>query len=62
MNEGEKMTPQAQNALLKTLEEPPAYAVILILTSNVEELLPTIISRCVVLNMKPVSDALVKNI
>lgn len=60
MNEGEKMTPQAQNALLKTLEEPPAYAVILILTSNVEELLPTIISRCVVLNMKPVSDKLVK--
>ena len=32
MNEGEKMTPQAQNALLKTLEEPPAYAVILVLT------------------------------
>ncbi|MDE7232886.1 MAG: DNA polymerase III subunit delta, partial [Lachnospiraceae bacterium] len=48
------------NALLKTLEEPPAYAVILLLTSNVEELLPTIISRCVVLNMKPVPDALVK--
>ncbi len=60
MNEGEKMTPQAQNALLKTLEEPPEYAVILILTDNVEALLPTIISRCVVLNMKPVSDALVK--
>lgn len=60
MNEGEKMTPQAQNALLKTLEEPPEYAVILILTDNVETLLPTIISRCVVLNMKPVSDTLVK--
>mgnify|MGYP001136302516 CR=1 FL=1 len=60
MNEGEKMTPQAQNALLKTLEEPPEYAVILILTDNVEALLPTIISRCVVLNMKPVSDKLVK--
>lgn len=60
MNEGEKMTPQAQNALLKTLEEPPEYAVILILTDNVEELLPTIISRCVVLNMKPVPDKLVK--
>ncbi len=60
MNEGEKMTPQAQNALLKTLEEPPEYAVILILTDNVEALLPTIISRCVVLNMKPVSDTLVK--
>lgn len=60
MNEGEKMTPQAQNALLKTLEEPPEYAVILILTDNVEALLPTVISRCVVLNMKPVSDNLVK--
>ncbi len=58
VNEGEKMTPQAQNALLKTLEEPPEYAVIL--TTNVEALLPTVLSRCVVLNMKPVSDALVK--
>jgi DNA polymerase-3 subunit delta' len=60
MNEGEKMTPQAQNALLKTLEEPPEYAVILILTTNVDALLPTILSRCVVLHMKPVQDALVK--
>lgn len=60
MNEGEKMTVQAQNALLKTLEEPPEYAVILILTANVDSLLPTILSRCVVLNMKPVSDDKVK--
>ena len=60
INEGEKMTPQAQNALLKTLEEPPEYAVILILTTNVEAMLPTVRSRCVVLNMKPVSDRLVK--
>ena len=60
MNEGEKMTPQAQNALLKTLEEPPEYAVILILTTNLNSLLPTILSRCVVLNMKPVKDELVK--
>ncbi len=60
MNEGEKMTVQAQNALLKTLEEPPEYTVIIILTTNVESLLPTILSRCVVLNMKPVKDAEVK--
>lgn len=60
MNEAEKMTPQAQNAILKTLEEPPAYAVFLLLTSNVDSFLPTIISRCVVLNMKPVPDELVK--
>ncbi len=60
VNEAEKMTPQAQNAILKTLEEPPEYAVILLLTSNVNSLLPTILSRCVVLNMKPVADDLVK--
>lgn len=60
INEAEKMTPQAQNAILKTLEEPPEYAVILLLTTNVNSLLPTILSRCVVLNMKPVSDELVK--
>ena len=51
MNEAEKMTPQAQNAILKTLEEPPEYAVIMLLTSNVNGLLPTILSRCVVLNL-----------
>lgn len=60
ISETEKMTPQAQNALLKTLEEPPAYAVIILLTDNVDALLPTIQSRCVVLNMKPVDDKLVK--
>ncbi len=60
INEAEKMTPQAQNAILKTLEEPPEYAVILLLVSNVNSLLPTILSRCVLLNMKPVRDALVK--
>ncbi len=61
VNEAEKMTPQAQNAILKTLEEPPAYVVILLLTTNVNVLLPTILSRCVVLNMKPVADGLVRD-
>ena len=60
INEAEKMTVQAQNALLKTLEEPPEYTVILLLTANVNSLLPTILSRCVVLNMKPVPDESVK--
>ena len=60
INEAEKMTVQAQNALLKTLEEPPEYTVILLLTANAHSLLPTILSRCVVLNMKPVPDELVK--
>lgn len=48
------MNPQAQNALLKTLEEPPEYAIIMLLTSNVDKFLPTILSRCIVLNFKPV--------
>lgn len=60
VNEAEKMTVQAQNAILKTLEEPPEYAVIMLLTTNVNSLLPTILSRCVVLNMKPVADGLVR--
>ena len=50
----------AFNALLKTLEEPPEYAVILILTTNVGALLPTILSRCVILSMKPARDEQVK--
>lgn len=65
--ECEKMTQEAQNALLKTLEEPPEYVVILLLTNNADTFLPTITSRCVTLNMKPVpnnqvSDYLMKTI
>ena len=60
INDAEKMTAQAQNAILKTLEEPPEYAVILLLTTNLNSLLPTILSRCVVLNMKPVADELIR--
>ena len=54
--EGDKMTPAAQNALLKTLEEPPSYIVIIILTNNLNAFLPTILSRCIVLPMKPARD------
>ena len=57
INEAEKMNMAAQNALLKTLEEPPEYGVIILLTTNLEAFLQTIISRCIVLTMKPVSDS-----
>ena len=60
IEEAEKMTVQAQNALLKTLEEPPEYGVIILMTSSLEALLPTIQSRCVLLNMRPVRDELVQ--
>ena len=54
------MTPQAQNALLKTIEEPPEYAVIMLLTENAEALLPTIRSRCVMMKLRNIKDQLVK--
>ena len=57
ISECEKMTVQAQNALLKTLEEPPSYGLIFLLTINAEALLSTILSRCVVLRMRPVEDS-----
>lgn len=60
MPEAEKLTLQAQNALLKTIEEPPAYAVIMLLTSNIETFLPTITSRCVKLSLRPVEETMVK--
>lgn len=60
IDEAEKMNPQAQNAMLKTIEEPPAYAVILLLTTNADSFLPTILSRCVTLNIKVVPDAKIK--
>ena len=59
INEAEKMNVAAQNALLKTLEEPPEYGVIILLTTNVEAFLQTIVSRCIVLTMKPVRDSLI---
>lgn len=58
--QADMMTPQAQNALLKTIEEPPSYAVFLLLTENAETLLPTINSRCVMLKLRNIKDTLIK--
>ncbi|SMP56500.1 DNA polymerase III subunit delta' [Anoxynatronum buryatiense] len=52
--QAEIMTPQAQNALLKTLEEPPDHAVIVLATSRPETLLPTVLSRCQTAVFRPV--------
>ena len=53
------MRPDAQNALLKTIEEPPSYAVIMLLTNNVEKMYSTIRSRCVTLNLRSVDPELI---
>lgn len=58
--DADMMTVQAQNAILKTVEEPPEYAVIMLLTENAETLLPTIRSRCVMLKLRNIKDQLVK--
>ena len=60
VDEAQKMNVQAQNALLKTIEEPPAYAIIILLTTNADSFLPTILSRCVTLNIKAVADEVIK--
>lgn len=54
------MTIQAQNAILKTLEEPPQYAIIILLADNMNAFLPTIISRCYTINFNPLSDSVVE--
>ena len=61
VNEAEKMNQQAQNALLKTIEEPPAYAVIMLLTTNADSFLQTIRSRCITLNLKSVKNDVIKS-
>ena len=52
---GQDLGPASQNALLKILEEPPGYAVFLILTTSAEKLLPTIRSRAVQLQLAPLT-------
>ena len=62
IDSAEKMTTQAQNCLLKTLEEPPEYTVILLSVTSFEALLPTIQSRSVNLRMKTYTEDEMKRI
>ncbi|MCL5407718.1 MAG: hypothetical protein M1429_04465, partial [Patescibacteria group bacterium] len=58
----ENMTLEAANSLLKILEEPPAYAVLILQSSNKEKILPTILSRCqVVRQINKVNEASLSN-
>ena len=62
VDEAEKMNQQAMNAILKTIEEPPEYAVIILLTSNHNSFLQTILSRCVLIQMKSVNTESIKRL
>ena len=55
IHEGNKLTVQAQNALLKTIEEPPKGVYIILLTDSIELMLDTIKSRCQIYKLTPLS-------
>lgn len=59
LDPADRATPDAQNALLKTLEEPPGAATLILVASNSLALLPTILSRCQRLLFAPLDSALV---
>jgi len=50
------LTPQAQNALLKTIEEPASFGIFIFLTESIRLYLPTVLSRCITLKLRPLSD------
>ncbi|MCH5211989.1 MAG: hypothetical protein J1G06_03160 [Oscillospiraceae bacterium] len=60
IKEGDLLTTEAQNAFLKIIEEPPEYAVFIIICTNSEILLETVRSRSITVSFPPVSDAAVR--
>jgi len=57
IDQADTLTTQGQNALLKTIEEPPSYGIIILLVENSQNLLTTILSRCVKIMVSPVPKA-----
>lgn len=60
IEEAERLTIEAQNAMLKTLEEPPAYGLIIMLAESAASFLPTILSRCVKISLQPLDTKVVR--
>lgn len=56
INDGQNITKEAQNALLKTLEEPPEYVTIILITTSESAFLPTIKSRCTKINFNKLTE------
>lgn len=56
VSESEKLNPASQNALLKVLEEPPADSFIILLCTQLDNLLPTTRSRCQIVQFRPLSE------
>lgn len=62
IDNSDKMNPEAQNALLKTLEEPPEYIVLILITSNADNILNTVKSRCIKVTFEKLSNEEIKDI
>ena len=56
INDADLMTVEAQNCLLKTLEEPPSYMTIILIGANESDFLPTIKSRCTIMHFEKIKD------
>lgn len=62
IDDADLMSEESQNCLLKTLEEPPEYAVIILIVSNESRILPTIKSRCVIIKFQPLTSKEIKQV
>lgn len=60
IEDGRALTDEAQNAMLKILEEPPQYAVFIIITTSSSTLLPTVLSRCNTIRFSPLPEEKMK--
>ena len=55
INDAQLMNPAASNALLKMLEEPPQNTILILIATRIQDLLPTIVSRCQQIRFNPIS-------
>ncbi len=62
IDKAERMTIEASNCLLKTIEEPPYYAIIILICSKIDPILPTIVSRCQILNFGLITSLKIKEL
>ncbi len=62
IDQAEKMTLEASNCLLKTIEEPPYYAIIILICSKIDPILPTIVSRCQIINFRLLTSFKIKEL
>lgn len=58
----DRALPRAQDALLKTLEEPPPHAVLIVLTPSLEPILSTITSRSQIIHLRPVAPSIIRDV